>query len=149
MPGRRGYSIGVGEIFSMTMRCLRSDTGMTSLSFPPSNAIAGNISVYPNPAANIINLSIGQPGTTDSSGDLSARQNYSFTQGLSSAQIQTGVQSHGIKIVSMTGSVITNATSSSPTWQNDISNLSPGTYIIQVVNNDNKSVVGKSTFVKL
>jgi hypothetical protein len=34
-------------------------------------------------------------------------------------------------------------------WQTNISNFAPGTYIIEVVNTSNNSVVGKSSFVKL
>ncbi|MEO6630510.1 MAG: T9SS type A sorting domain-containing protein, partial [Mucilaginibacter sp.] len=58
-------------------------------------------------------------------------------------------QSYAIKIVNITGSVVKSATSAQPNWQDDVGTLQPGTYIIQVVNNNDKSVVGKTTFVKM
>jgi len=58
-------------------------------------------------------------------------------------------QSYAIKIVNVTGSVVKSANSSQPSWQDDVGGLQPGTYIIQVVNNNDKTVVGKTTFVKM
>ncbi|HEY8783929.1 MAG TPA: T9SS type A sorting domain-containing protein [Mucilaginibacter sp.] len=109
---------------------------------------AGNINVYPNPASNVINLAIKQSGGGQSS-DLPALQSLGTTLSLNSTQTVEGTSSYNIKIISITGSVISNATSSESTWQNDVSGLTPGTYIIEVVNNSDKSLVGKSTFVKL
>jgi trimeric autotransporter adhesin len=110
-----------------------------------------NISVYPNPATNVINLTIKPKLNTISySSNLSALQQLSVTPDLTSAQTNTtGTPSYKIKIISITGSVITTATSSQPIWQNNVGNLLPGTYIIQVVNSNDTSLVGKSTFVKL
>jgi trimeric autotransporter adhesin len=110
-----------------------------------NNITAGNISVYPNPASDVINLAINQ-GSTTSVGSLSASQPAALTPGLNQGATS---QSYGIKIISITGSVITSVTSSSANWQNSVSDLAPGTYIIQVVNNSNNSLVGRSTFVKL
>lgn len=58
-------------------------------------------------------------------------------------------QSYNIKIINITGAIIMSATTSSPTWQDNVSNLTPGTYIIQVFNNTDKSLAGKNTFVKM
>ncbi len=92
-----------------------------------SNAITvNNIAVYPNPAAGTINLSINQNTT----GPLNNT-------------------SYDIEIMSTNGSVVRSAISSQPSWQNNISNLMPGTYIVKIFNNYDKSVVGKSKFVKL
>jgi hypothetical protein len=110
-----------------------------------NNNIASNISVYPNPASSVINLSINQNSSNQSPG-LSALQKLSLTPGINPS---AGSPSFGIKIISTTGSVIKSANSSQPTWQDNISSLVPGTYIIQVVNKSDNSVVGKSTFVKL
>jgi hypothetical protein len=41
------------------------------------------------------------------------------------------------------------ATTNQQSWATDVSGFIPGTYIIQVVNNGDKSLVGKSTFIKL
>ncbi|HEY8781220.1 MAG TPA: YDG domain-containing protein [Mucilaginibacter sp.] len=109
----------------------------------PGNSLAGNISVYPNPASHLINLTINQNSNNNQFSDLPV------TQTLSTVQTTTGTQSYNIKIISITGSVISNATSSQAIWQNDVSNLAPGTYFIEVVNNSDKSLVGKSAFVKL
>jgi hypothetical protein len=109
------------------------------------NANSSNISVYPNPASSVLNLAINQNSENQSPG-LSALQKLSLTPGINPSAESS---SFGIKIISTAGSVIKSATSSQPTWQDNISSLVPGTYIIQVVNNSDNSVVGKSTFVKL
>jgi trimeric autotransporter adhesin len=57
--------------------------------------------------------------------------------------------SYSIKIINVSGAIIQSATSSQQTWQGDVSALQPGTYVLQVLNNKDKSVVGKTTFVKL
>ncbi len=102
---------------------------------------SGNISVYPNPATSQINLVINKTTSVSTSNNLTLQQSLSA--------IPTGTGSYGIKIISMTGNIITDTSSSATTWQNDISHLLPGTYIIQVINNGDKSVVGSSTFVKI
>ncbi len=108
-------------------------------------AIPSNISVYPNPASSVLNLAINQNSENQSPG-FSALQKLSLTPGVTPS---SGSPSYGIKIISTTGSVIKSANSSQPTWQSNISSLVPGTYIIQVVNNSDQSVIGKSTFIKL
>ncbi|TWJ01484.1 putative secreted protein (Por secretion system target) [Mucilaginibacter frigoritolerans] len=112
-----------------------------------TNVAASNLSVYPNPSNGIINLSIqGSNSTTNSSG-LSLLQSVSSTPTLASTS--TTSSSYAIKIISLAGAVVKTATSSTINWQDNVSNLAPGTYIIQVVNNSNQSLVGRSTFVKL
>lgn len=94
-----------------------------------ANPIVKNtIALYPNPAVNTINLSIVQ-STAKSSGNNDS--------------------SYDIKIMSTNGLLVRTAVSSQPSWQDNVSNLLPGTYIVEVVNNYDKSVVGKSKFVKL
>ncbi len=110
-----------------------------------NNVSAGNISVYPNPAGSVINLAINQNNSTPVAGE-SALQNGAITPGIKQG---ANTQLYGIKIISITGRVVAGATSSSANWQNNISNLAPGTYIIEVVNNNNNSLIGKSAFVKL
>jgi len=105
------------------------------------NNIAGNISVYPNPVRGPINLSItqasGMANLTASSLSLQAQAK------------PIDSQSYNIKIVNITGSVMRSTTSSTTTWADNVSDLPPGTYVIQVLNNKNNSLVGKTTFVKL
>jgi hypothetical protein len=85
-------------------------------------------------------MSIGQNAPTNT---LSGIQSVNKNPGLKSNL------SYAIKIVSASGNVVKTATSSQPTWQNDVTTLLPGTYIVQVLNNADHSVVGKTTFVKL
>jgi hypothetical protein len=47
------------------------------------------------------------------------------------------------------GIIVKQATLSQPSWQTGINNLLPGTYLLQVVNNKDKSLVGQLKFVKL
>jgi len=110
-----------------------SGTGLTA---------STNIAVYPNPAVGLINLNINQPEL--------ATLNLSGVQGTGYSLTTAATQgSYSIKIINVSGAVIQSATSSQPTWQGDVSALQPGTYILQVLNNKDKSIVGKTTFVKL
>jgi hypothetical protein len=115
-----------------------SYSNAVTLMYANINNTASNISVYPNPASDVINLSINQNSSPSSL----------VTQTTGSTQT-AGTQSFDIKIINITGAVIQTAASSQPKWQSNIGNLLPGTYIIQVINNNNKSVVGKGTFIKL
>lgn len=116
-----------------------------------NNNMAG-ISIYPNPATGVINLSINENKylsgvqTNIMSGNLSALQNLNLSPAL---VFTTTAQSYEIKIISISGTVVKTATSAQPTWQDNVGSLLPGTYIIQVLNNIDKSLVGKSTFIKL
>jgi len=112
-----------------------------------SNSIVSNsINVYPNPSRGIINLAINTGVSSSSNSSAPALQ----TKGISSlAAVPTGTSNYGIKIISITGMIVKTTTSSSANWQDNVSNLAPGTYIIQVVNNSDQSLVGKSTFIKI
>ncbi|MDB5090251.1 MAG: hypothetical protein JWR09_4245 [Mucilaginibacter sp.] len=106
--------------------------------------VAGiKVNVYPNPSSDMINLAINQVNSTPVT--LSGIQSLNLTSSLASAQ----KPSYAIKIISITGSIIKTAVSSATTWQDNVSYLLPGTYFIQVVNNNDNSLVGKSSFVKL
>ena len=106
-----------------------------------NNVVTTNaINVYPNPAQGTINLAIKnnmQPNL------LSGLQSIDKTAPLPANQ------SYAIKIFNVFGSVVKSATSTQPNWQDDITTLLPGTYIIQVLNNADKSQVGRTTFVKM
>jgi hypothetical protein len=88
-----------------------------------SNLTANLISVYPNPVSSTLNLSITQakPEAT----------NYKIT------------------ITNTSGVVVRSTTSSQDVWQGNVSDLSPGTYIVQIINIKENTVTGKSTFIKL
>jgi len=111
----------------------------------PGSPAANNISVYPNPAGNVINLIMLSPNL--SAAGTAAQQTTGKPIGLASNQ--PGNTSYRINIINITGLVVKTATSAQANWQDDISNLQPGTYIIQVQNNFDKSLIGKGTFVKL
>ncbi len=89
-----------------------------------SNTIVKNsVNIYPNPATSTINLSV--------------------TKAVSNVAL------YGIEIVNSGGTVIKTATTTQPGWQSDVTGLLPGTYIIRVVNNGDKSLIGRGTFIKL
>ncbi len=106
------------------------------------------MNVYPNPSADVINVSIPSSTATNSQTNLSGLQTLATTPGLVSTT-SGSTSSYDIKIISITGAVIKSATSASTNWQGSVSGLAPGTYIIQVINNSDKSLVGRNTFVKL
>jgi hypothetical protein len=121
-----------------------SYTKAISVSYGPASQSTAdaNINVYPNPARGIINLSFSQPALT--------KLNLATVQGSGHGTLSTGVSGgYSIKIINVLGLVVKSGISTPPNWQNDISDLQPGTYILQVLNNKDKSLVGKTAFVKL
>jgi len=102
------------------------------------NALPGlvktGIVVYPNPANSILNLTIA-PGFNTNSSVLAANP-------------ENGA-SFEIRIADILGTVIKEATITQQNWQTDVSGFMPGTYVIQVVNKNNNTQVGESTFIKL
>jgi hypothetical protein len=101
---------------------------------------AGNVNIYPNPTTGVLNLQINGGGAS-ASGTLT-------TESLAPVS-GTPATVYNIKIVNVAGMVMKTATSSTSTWQDNVASLSPGTYVITVVNNENNALVGHSTFVKL
>ncbi len=110
------------------------------------NGTSNALTVYPNPTSGMVNLSIDQNAAIAS--DLSALQSLSSAPGLIGGKTASS-NVYEIKIISINGAVIKTVTSSQPNWQGNFTGLVPGTYIIQVINNKDNSLVGKSTFVKL
>jgi len=111
------------------------------------NAVTLNINVYPNPASNIVNLAINHTGANGYTNPVSGQSK--FPPLLSAPGESTVSTVYNIKIVNISGSVIKTATSSGDTWQENITGLMPGTYIITVTNNSNNKLIGRSTFVKM
>ncbi|MDB4903960.1 MAG: Cadherin-like beta sandwich domain protein, partial [Mucilaginibacter sp.] len=87
-----------------------------------------NVSVYPNPATSIINLNISQNNNI---------------------KLNNINLIYDMKIMNSYGLVVKTAVFSQSKWQNDISSLMPGTYFILITNNNDKSIVGNTKFVKL
>ena len=112
---------------------------------PTVAAITNNISIYPNPVSSVINMVVNQNGGGTAAGPKQTVNSITpLAQGPSGTPLL-----YDIKIINITGMVIKATTSPQPSWREDISGLTPGAYIIQVTNNSNKSIVGKSRFVKL
>jgi hypothetical protein len=95
--------------------------------------VKNNISLYPNPAQSTINLTIIPNAANQSTGSATPASSTGYT----------------IKIMSATGLIVKTSTTTEQTWQTNVSGLLPGTYIMQVVNNNDNSLVGKGTFVKM
>ena len=133
---------------SNTYRLLQTGiTGDTSYSSPVTvmytpGGTDGSISVYPNPVKDVINLTINQNGTNVNSGG-----NQPLNLGLSVSSIKS--TTYQIKIMSITGSVLISDTSDEADWHHSAGGLIPGPYIIQVINNSDKSLVGKAVFIKI
>lgn len=86
------------------------------------NVLSSNMSLYPNPATDVIHaeMKIGNGST------------YKYK----------------INITNSEGKLITTATSSQPNWQNNVAAFVPGTYIMQVVNGNDNTVIGFKKFIK-
>jgi len=100
-----------------------SNVVQVSYSNTGSNLVTANISLYPNPAVTTINLAI-----------TSKSKEPTF---------------YNVMISNSSGIIVKQATISESSWQSGVSNLLPGTYLVQVVNNKDKSLVGQLKFVKL
>jgi len=80
------------------------------------------MNIYPNPASNVINLSVLQTSTSNST--------------------------YHIMITNSVGLNVLSSISSQRDWQGNINSLPPGSYILTVVDNKDKSLVGRAKFVK-
>ena len=98
-----------------------------------NSLVKTGISVYPNPAMAALNLSIA-PG---------------FNTAQAQSPAVSSALAYNIKITSIVGNVVKTGTTNQQTWQTDVSNLTPGTYILQVVSKSDNSIVGSGTFIKL
>jgi hypothetical protein len=113
-----------------------SYSNVVTIMYGISNSLVKTgITVYPNPAKSTLNLSIATGFNTGTS-------KISITNAPAGA-------AYDVQIANILGSVIKKATVSQENWQTDVSNLMPGTYVIQVTNKSNDSIVGQQTFVKL
>ncbi len=101
----------------------------------------GAISVYPNPVKDVVNLIINQNSSSANSTGGTITINSSTSSG--------GSVSYGIKIMNIAGAVVMSSTCTDSEWHQSAVSLVPGTYIIQVVNNKDNSIVGKSLFIKI
>ncbi|MDB5147245.1 MAG: C-terminal target protein, partial [Mucilaginibacter sp.] len=86
------------------------------------NVLSSNMNLYPNPATDVIHaeMKIGNNSTLK----------------------------YKINITNSEGKLMATATSSQPNWQNNVAAFVPGTYIMQVVNGNDNSVIGFKKFIK-
>jgi trimeric autotransporter adhesin len=89
-----------------------------------SNLVQNNITVYPNPAKSTINLTI-----------LNDAANAGDT--------------YSILITNSSGLVVKQATSRQTSWQSNIADLLPGSYVIRVTGKKEQKDIGIAKFVKL
>jgi hypothetical protein len=123
-------------------------SNIVTLSYGNSNTITiakSTINIYPNPTNGVINLAINQNTGTSNS----APKGLDLVNPVTSQAAVNTSQAYDIKIVNITGGVVRSTTSANANWQANVGDLSPGTYVIQVLNDKDKSLVGKGTFIKM
>ena len=100
-----------------------SYSNVVEVDFNGNNNIAGHLNCYPNPAFTNIHLSFDpkNPGNI----------------------------SYDVKVTNSSGMIVRYAVITEPNWQANVSNLLTGTYLIQVTDKKDNSVVGQAKFVKL
>lgn len=98
-------------------------SSVVEVAFNGNNNITGHLSCYPNPAFTVIHLSFDpkDPGKT----------------------------SYDVKVTNSSGMIVRFAVITEPNWQASVSNLLTGTYLIQVTDKKDGSVIGQTKFVKL
>lgn len=110
-----------------------------------TNTISGNITLYPNPTNGVITVNITGGSQTGLPATNLALQSIEPTSTTAAAP----ATAYTVRIVNVSGIIVKTAASSGGNWQDNVSALSPGTYIISVTNNSTGKMIGKSTFVKL
>ncbi|WP_121809801.1 T9SS type A sorting domain-containing protein [Mucilaginibacter kameinonensis] len=88
----------------------------------PQNTLSANMNLYPNPATDVIHAEM------------------QFNNG--------SAIKYKINITNSEGKLMATATSSQANWQNNVASYVPGTYIMQVVNSNDNTVVGFKKFIK-
>ena len=137
----RSYSVGE-NIYRLKIEDLNGNiTYSNAVALVYTSGLNGNLTVYPNPTSGTLNLIISKIKNTSSAGS----QLISSSIGAP----PTVTNSYSVKIVSTSGVVIKTLSTTNPNWQTDVSSLMPGTYIVQVSNQGDNSLIGQATFVKL
>ena len=116
-------------------------SNVVTLMYTTTNTPVENpISLYPNPTQSTINLTINPVFAS-----------YTSTATITSDSFSTSENglTYNIKIVNSSGLVVKTETTKSKDWHADVKNLLPGTYVMQVYNGKDNSLVGKGSFVKL
>jgi len=113
-----------------------------TLSYSNLDQLATNpVSLYPNPTKSLINLTINTVSADGSKNSIGVSGTIKSNSSDNS--------NYTIKIMNASGLIIRHESTRSTTWQTDVKNLLPGTYVMQVYDASNNSLVGKGTFVKM
>ncbi|MES2810658.1 MAG: T9SS type A sorting domain-containing protein, partial [Bacteroidota bacterium] len=118
--GDNHYKVRIENLAANT----KSYTAVAKLNYQETasaTAAKSNVSVYPNPAVDKVNIKIDD------------KDQNSFS----------------VKITNSFGLVVKELTSSQNNLQENISNLTPGTYLVKVVNTTQNKIEGETKFVKL
>lgn len=120
-------------------------SNVVSLTYTQPAAPAYNpIRVYPNPVKNTLNLIVSPENLASGS---------TFSNGMISPPVKEektdNIDEYSITIVNNSGAVLKKAVSNKATWQADVSNFMPGSYVIQVVSKSGKATTGQCVFIKL
>jgi len=135
------------NIYRVKIEDLNSSVSYTkaiSVTYSPGSQskASAKIRIYPNPVGSLINLSFNEPALT--------KLNLSSVQGVTPNTLPINASgSYQVKIISVWGAVVKSMVSAQSNLQNDVSSLLPGTYVMLVLDNQDKSLLGKATFVKL
>ncbi|MGY4539920.1 hypothetical protein ACVW0P_004361 [Mucilaginibacter sp. UYNi724] len=98
---------------------------IVTLMYANTNGLTDRLfNIYPNPVINMVNVAITDP---------EQKQEATYT----------------IKISNGSGIIVRTTKSAKASWQDNVGNLYPGTYFVQVINNSTKKVIGTGKFVKL
>jgi hypothetical protein len=104
----------------------KSYTGLAKLLYQQNvlkTTATAQVSVYPNPVVDVVNIKI----------DDKAESNDNFS----------------VRITNSFGLVIKEITSKQGNWQHNVTNLTPGSYFVRVVNTTQNKIIGETKFVKL
>jgi hypothetical protein len=118
-------------------------SNVVSLTYTHFHVADNQVRVYPNPVKNTLSVFI----SADNSSSLYADKSDGVTSLMANEKIDK-TDAYIITIVSNSGAVLKKGNSAQPTWQTDVSNFMPGSYVIQVSGKNGKAV-GQCVFIKL
>ncbi|MDB5136181.1 MAG: hypothetical protein JWP37_2784, partial [Mucilaginibacter sp.] len=99
-----------------------SYSNVVNVEYSDKTNIIAKICVFPNPATNNISLTINP---------------------------KSDKFAYHVRVTNSTGMIVRQATITQPIWKDNVSNLLTGTYLVQVVDSKDNSVIGQTKFVKL
>jgi hypothetical protein len=138
-PGTYLYRLKVIDVYNETTY----STAATVTYQNTGNALAAGINIYPNPVDYNINLTINQNTENTSPGEMADKTVYFGGAG------SNAFSGYNIQITNINGLIVKSARSAASSWQENLSTLLPGTYIVQVSSTNGKGLIGRRSFVKL